>query len=755
MVTRLLSLRLHWALAAVAIVITGELCRSEPATQPDAKSDLTFLLDGVKEIASPGVPGPICVFGELALPVVAGHFGGARAPVCAATRFGNGRVFSFGHGGYFGSMDVADTGRLMLNAVRWVAGKTAADAPSPRVAVVQMNGLGEWLKSQGFQAESLDAAQWRESQEPFNVLCMDTFAFSAKDEKRIADFVESGGGLVTSGLAWGWLQLNPGKSLLSDHVGNQVLVRMGLAFADGYMGKTSEKGYDATSPPPEHCHAGRAFDALLAHERRESNLKPEELSQISTSVMMACQTLPEDEQVFRPRLQTELERKETLALPTAENPLTAKKHPLARLALAWQIEKSRRLTPTEIRAHPAAAQFPGETPADVRTVEQTVEIDTRVPAWHSTGLYAPPGKLIIVEVPEAAAGKGLQVRIGCHQDGLWGHDAWKRAPEITRSFAANQATTSAANAFGGLVYIDVPGNSQLGMVPVKISGAVQAPWFILGATDIEKWRKEIRLHPAPWAELACPSLILSVPSSAIRGMDDPAALMKTWDEVMSACADLAGIPKERPRPERFVLDVQIGAGYMHSGYPIMAHLDAVYSVEHKKLLEGLWGNFHEIGHNHQNGDWTFGGTGEVTCNLFTLYVYDKVCGVPPKDHPRVGPSHGGAALIKKFFTESPSFDRWKADPFIALMMYVQMQIEFGWEPFQKVFAEYRSLAPDQRPKSDDEKRDQWMARFSRNVGRNLGPFFDAWCVPTSEQSRKSIADLPGWMPEAFPPKVPN
>jgi hypothetical protein len=44
-----------------------------------------------------------------------------------------------------------------------------------------------------------------------------------------------------------------------------------------------------------------------------------------------------------------------------------------------------------------------------------------------------------------------------------------------------------------------------------------------------------------------------------------------------------------------------------------------------------------------------------------------------------------------------------------------------------------------------------MVRFSRHVGRDLGPFFEAWGVPTSEEARQSIADLPGWMPEGFPP----
>ena len=46
-------------------------------------------------------------------------------------------------------------------------------------------------------------------------------------------------------------------------------------------------------------------------------------------------------------------------------------------------------------------------------------------------------------------------------------------------------------------------------------------------------------------------------------------------------------------------------------------------------------------------------------------------------------------------------------------------------------------------------------RFSKTVGRNLGPFFEAWGVPTGEAARKSIADLPGWMPEDMPEPTPQ
>jgi hypothetical protein len=368
--------------------------------------------------------------------------------------------------------------------------------------------------------------------------------------------------------------------------------------------------------------------------------------------------------------------------------------------------------------------------------------------WHSTGLYAAPGEVITVTVPANAAKKKLRVRIGAHKDELWHLDSWKRFPEITRSFVIDAPVTKAACAFGGLVYIDVPRNCDLGTIAVQISGAVPAPVYFHGRTTPEEWRATIRNHPAPWGEIVSSKVIVTLPSDVLRTLDDPKALMETWDRILDLVADLATIPRERERPERIVCDEQISAGYMHSGYPIMTWMDQPANFASREaLIKGHWGIFHELGHNHQVKDWTFEGTGEVTCNLFSFYIYDKLCGVKPRDYVHGRGTVPVIELHKKYFaTGKPSYERWMADPFTALCMYAQLQDAFGWEPYQKVFAEYRALPDGQRPKTEQERRDQWMMRFSKTVGKNLAPFFTRWGVPISDAAAKSVASLPAWMP---------
>ncbi len=510
----------------------------------------------------------------------------------------------------------------------------------------------------------------------------------------------------------------------------------------------------APAAPDRAAQAERALDALIAHSGGSKPLSERDAARCIRTVRMAVHGLPPDDTRLLPRLALLRKQHAGDLVPTAKRPLK-KSNVLGRLLMRIDLDRLGRLPPEKVEAHPAADAFPGPVPADAPRVRRTVSIDTAAPGWHSTGLYAAPGEVVTVTVPASAAGKGLFVRIGCHNDGLWRLDAWKRPPALCHHFRLSATETRAASAFGGPVYVEVPRGCPLGPVTAVIAGAVEMPYYVHGRTDPAAWRKTVRHRPAPWAELASEKMILTLPSATVRDLDNPEAVMTFWDAVADACADLAGRPRRRQRPERFVADVQIAAGYMHAGYPIMTLLDMPpVMVDVPRLKRnghgGVWGLFHELGHNHQSRDWTFRGTGEVTVNLFTMYVFETVCGREPTR------CHGGIsdrARAKKTrrYLADPDFAKWKRDPFLGLIMYIQMQKAFGWDAFKKVFAEYRALEPSERPRSDDQRRDQWLVRFSRTVGRDLGPFFAAWHIPVSDAARREVAELPDWMPEGFPP----
>ncbi len=708
-----------------------------------APDDLDALLDGVREIAAPGsIPGPVCAFGPDAFCVIAGTSGRARLAVVGASRLGEGRVVAYGHEGLMGGApDGADGLRLLVNAIGWASG--GGGVPG-RVAICGLGGLVETVTGAGLAPQRLAPGDLPAGLADVDVLIAHPGSIGADLVGAVLTFVRQGGGFITGVCPWGWEQVT-GRNLRADLGGNQVLAAAGLMLADGMLGETGPKGYLADRVGLELAHAGRALEALEDHAAGRAALSQEDLNQVSTTLGTAARAVPPGDTLFLPRIKALCESPAARCVPAPDVPVTLDQ-PLARIAATLLAAELAEARPEAVAAHPSAEAFPGAVPADAPRVRRVLDVDTAVPDWHSTGLYAAPGEVIDVTVPESAAGRGLQVRIGCHTDEIWHLDAWKRFPEITRAFAMDHPTTRAANAFGGLVYIVVPRGCALGHIEVAIEGAVEAPLYVYGRTGRSAWRDTLRHAPGPWAELATDRVVITVPSSVIRELDDPEALLGFWNHVMDCCADLAAIPRERERPERYVADVQISAGYMHSGYPIMTHLDAApLSVDVAKLKSlGSWGHFHEMGHNHQSGHWTFDGTGEVTVNLFSLYVSERACHLQAPAHPAVADELWTRV---EAYRAAPDFEKWKADPFLALAMYIQLQREFGWGAFTRVFAAYAAADPATLPRSDAEKRDQWMVRFSREVGRNLGPFFESWGVPVSVEAKASISDLPEWMPQ--------
>jgi hypothetical protein len=703
------------------------------------------ILDGVKTIDAPGAPGPLAVFGGAAPLVVGRASQQTVSPVVAAARWGAGRVVAFGHNGYLGekSLATADTGRLLLNALRWAAGADAS--VTPRVGVWKKAEVAAFLRGRGWQAELIDGSTLPARLAACQAVCLDVHSLT-DDRWRAAltEYIQRGGGLVAGGLGWGWLQLNSGKTL-ADHPGNRLLAQAGILWLNGVVGRTADAGFATDTPPSLFCQGNRALEAIVGLDR--GRVGKDDQAQATWTILHTIPALPPDDKLFRPALER-FSREHTLeSMPTRQHPLKLA-DAAGRLAVALRVTQLKTLPPRQVRADLSAAVFPGAVPAGAHRVRRTVSVDTAVPGWHSTGLYAPAGKVITASAPAGTAAK-LSLRIGCHTDELWDKDVWNRCPEITLHKPLD-GETALANPFGGPIYVEV--GKAAGTVGVTIAGGVEAPYFILGQTLPAQWRQS-RLAPAPWAELATSKVILSVPAEVVRGLDDPTALMQYWDRVLDCDAALAGISSQRARPERYVPDVQISAGYMHSGYPIMTHLDAapmMVNVAQLTAGDNAWGLYHEMGHNHQSPDWTFDGTGEVTVNLFTMYVIEQLCHLPPMQG-RAAPTNAQQTKARLAYrAEGKNFETWKKKPFLALQMYVELIDAFGWDALKKVLAEYRGLPAGEHPKTDAEKRDQWMVRYGRTVGRNLGPFFDAWGVPVSARAKAQLSSLPPWMPNEMP-----
>ncbi|XP_055003838.1 TRPM8 channel-associated factor homolog [Boleophthalmus pectinirostris] len=345
-----------------------------------------------------------------------------------------------------------------------------------------------------------------------------------------------------------------------------------------------------------------------------------------------------------------------------------------------------------------------------------------------------------ISVPTDIVAQGRwQVQISCHTDFLR-HQDLKRAPCVFERFPVTSEKMLVHNLWGGLIYLIAPPRTQVTGAEVIVHKAVSAPYYKSGETSLSEW-SVLRKAPSPWAELEFENIVLTVPSEVVRGLERPDELAAVWDRIMRAVADLAAIPEKFTRKERIVCDVQISAGWLHAGYPIMAHNDEAETFVMAKEHCDLWGPVHELGHNQQRGCWEFPPhTTEATCNLWSVYVHETVLKIPREKAHEMLSSANRKNHIKTYIKNGRNLNDWHV--WVALITYLQLQEKFGWAPFKSVFRAYHTI--NNVPSDNKGKMNLYCVTFSETVGMNLSGFFKAWGWPIVGATETKLSNLPAW-----------
>ncbi|XP_058153491.1 TRPM8 channel-associated factor 2-like [Dasypus novemcinctus] len=695
----------------------------------DLSQDQQQLLEGISEldIKTGGIPSQLLVHGALAFPL---GLDSSLGCFLAAARYGRGRVVLAAHEAM---LCAPKMGHFLLNAVHWLArGQTGKVGVNTR-----LNNLCPLLSEHGLEC----------SLEPhltsgLSVYCC--VAYSDKEAKKLQEFVAEGGGLLIGGQAWWWASQNPGHSVLAGFPGNRILNCFGLSI----LGQSLKPGcFPLPTPEVRSYHFRKAlseFQAIL--NNGGGNLEKSWLAKLGRDGAAFLQIPVEGTPAYISlhRLLRKMLRQAGLPSVSREKPVASDSCEAAMLFLATELAhsgtdcsqlvqglgtwtRSSSLCPLE---HPITVMINGTNPG-------------KNDSWVSTGLYLLEGQNAEVSLSEAAASAGLKVQIGCHTDDLTSASKLCRAPVVTHQCCMNRTKRSVSCLWGGLLYIIVPKGSALGPMSVTIKGAVPAPYYKLGQTSREEWKRRVKENPAPWGELATDNIILTVPTANLHALKDPEPLLCLWDEMMQAIARLAAAPFPFCRPERIVADVQISAGWMHSGYPIMCHLESVQELINETGIrsKGLWGPIHELGHNQQRHGWEFPPhTTEATCNLWSVYVHETVLGISrAQAHPALRPPER-EKRIKTHLRKGAPLQDWSV--WTALETYLQLQEAFGWEPFRHLFAEYQTFSG--LPEDNVGRMNLWVKKFSEKVQKNLGPFFKAWGWPVLKEVADSLACLPEW-----------
>ena len=391
----------------------------------------------------------------------------------------------------------------------------------------------------------------------------------------------------------------------------------------------------------------------------------------------------------------------------------------------------------------------------------------------STGLYAAPGELVIIDVP--LGDYSLSVQIGAWTDNLTNIQNAPRDPNIVSKMQLAPGRNYIRNLYGGHIYI-YAGRPIKTPVNMVFTNVVKSPDFVLGETSNADWQAAIAKSCVPYLELRSKNMIFVVPTAycVASPIPDPTALMKEWDDainfdyyqweglVANPATTADSVDLAPLLPWRVVQDIKPSAGYGHNGYPVVTFNDYGWFNEFTRIEQirngNCWGTFHELGHNNQQGTyWSWSSLGETSNNLFSFKVAHRQEATypqawPPK-HPALAGMWPGALAFALDPDPTKSFDGTDArinDPFARILPFVQIfdKIPANWgypgqpDGWSFMGALYKKARRATRISlNDQDKRDFVYEALCDFTHKDWIYFFKAWGIQVSNISSGKMGNL--------------
>lgn len=413
-------------------------------------------------------------------------------------------------------------------------------------------------------------------------------------------------------------------------------------------------------------------------------------------------------------------------------------HPVAKRLLQLEEAYLKSLSLKQLQKmgpHRLAASL-GKIPASAKAVTVTRKLNSCGDKWRdehlSLGLYAPPGKLVTVTLPDSLVGKNLEIQVGHHFPEK--NKPLVCMPGTTRRVKLDKATTCFVTPHGGLMLLKVPREIELSDTPVTISGALEAPRFVLGQDSDADWEK-LKKAPGPWGELVCEHLVLIVARDTLQNLTNPTALMTWWNENNRDMEDFyAYYPKVPFR--------------MHSGYYAEEGLSywplqwGTKSVENILNLESMQARnaalyLHEHGHHCDFGEMELSFWAEATPNWGGYYLKARegkafTWKATHDKHLRelFDPNNKGMREImqdKWYKINTKGTHHWS---YAVTSMMIGYTEDFGWECMKTTIKRLRDKTDSmygwpfvKGADPDQAKIDRYLIGLSEAAQRDVRPYF--------------------------------
>ncbi|SFW56946.1 F5/8 type C domain-containing protein [Sinomicrobium oceani] len=362
-----------------------------------------------------------------------------------------------------------------------------------------------------------------------------------------------------------------------------------------------------------------------------------------------------------------------------------------------------------------------------------------------TGFYLPPDTELVVKVDPVASGSGTPVLlIGSYSR----YEAKWNPTQVSLTAGINTIT---GDEYGGIIYVRYhagEGSAASGKVRIEfMNGHQPMPYFVYGETTNGQWQTMLDT----WTEapdvllVSNKAMIVASRDKALEYRDeDQNSLLAIAEQILDAEAAISGLDGSAPEHQRNVHRLLMTETDMEdtfmaaTWYRTWYHRDVVNNI---LTVEGLgqdgWGPWHELGHMHQQGSWTWDGLGEVTVNIYSLAA-ERAMGVTPSRLVRDGVWYAVTDYLA-LPDEERDFNSSAAGLFVRLGMFQQLWLAYGDSFFQQLHKETREEQAD--PGSTEAKMRYFMLKTCEITGNDLGEFFRKWGLKVSSSVYDEISAL--------------
>ncbi len=360
----------------------------------------------------------------------------------------------------------------------------------------------------------------------------------------------------------------------------------------------------------------------------------------------------------------------------------------------------------------------------------------------TTGLYAPAGELITIEIPEDAVLENIEIYIGKmsskgYTNDIGTNNNYSRMPVLTSNVTMKNTITYTGSPLGGLIYI-YNGGARIDM-DIKITGAVEATHYIVGSSTEEDLERTIA-STAPLLEVDIPGQITATMGKSYCGeltVEKMLAGIDQWDKMTSVSLHVnPGKHDYMGYGVSALYDSHIPAG------AATAIVGPAYSVNPNSWAANFfdvsisdWGSYHEYNHHYGTYDIIDNEViSEVSNNLLTVIGY-----VLYSDYSgyRTTLNAGGTGWLGQT-RQSYAINSVNNDSFgygYRLSQYVVLLHSFGVDKFIE-FIQHTPI----NPIKDNSKADNMFVKAVEVFGYDMSYYFNEFPYGNSTENLWEVSD---------------